>query len=90
MFFVLFGLLFSLFIYFIFDVIEIFKDIFLQRPKNLVGRVYRIQPIWNRYNKNKRIGFYETYVLNREMNLFIKVGGDPAYFTNGSGSCCVM
>jgi len=59
MYYILFGIL-GLFIYFIFDVIEIFKDFFYAKPKNIIDRVYRIQSLWTRYLRNNNIGYYEA------------------------------
>lgn len=79
----------SLTIYlYLYDILEFIKE-FFYKPKNKVDRVIRIQHIIIRSKKYK-LGFYEQYILDRELKLFQKEGGDIDYFISGSGSCNIQ
>lgn len=56
------------------------------KPHNIIYAIRRIHPLFIKYRKNKPLGRYEKYVLERELRKYINYGGNASYFLSGMGS----
>ena len=74
----------GVFIWNIGNLLQILLDLvhFYKKP-TLTLTIRRIHPLFIKYRKNKPLGIYERYVLERELKKYISYGGSIDYFTSG-------
>lgn len=69
------------------NLLQLWLDLlYLGKNPTIVTSVRRIQPLLIKYRRQRRLGRYERYVLEREINHYTQFGGKMDYFISGSGS----
>lgn len=74
-------------IQFFIDIFLIFLDIFFYQPYTIDDYILRVKPLWIKFKTDRNnLGYYEEYVLARDLIHYIELGGDMEYFISGPGS----
>jgi hypothetical protein len=69
------------------DLSLFFMDIFFFQPSTLDDYILRTKPLWIKFKTRRdKLGWYEEYVLSRDLVNYIEMGGDMEYFISGPGS----